>query len=232
MDQATAVDRETSAFLPERTHIRDSFSKLVWIFLLMSFVGLVGETLQHYFAFNEWESRPGFIWGPLSPIYGTAAVLLTLILEPFQKKNPLVLIAIGAIVGGGLEYFASWAMETFGGIVAWSYLNNPFNFDGRTDLFHALVWGTLGTLWVKIGLPLCEKGFSFINLKNKIFQFLTAALSVFLVLNIVMTICVLVRTDDRSSGVPPQNAFEQYIDYAYPTDMLQKRFHNMGGLGM
>ena len=232
MDQATAVDRETSAFLPERTHIRDSFSKLVWIFLLMSFVGLVGETLQHYFAFNEWESRPGFIWGPLSPIYGTAAVLLTLILEPFQKKSPLVLIAIGAIVGGGLEYFASWAMETFGGIVAWSYLNNPFNFDGRTDLFHALVWGTLGTLWVKIGLPLCEKGFSFIKLKSKIFQFLTAALSVFLVLNIVMTICVLVRTDDRSSGVPPQNAFEQYIDYAYPTDMLQKRFHNMGGLGM
>lgn len=232
MDQATTVDRETNAFLPERTHIRDSFSKLVWIFLLMSFVGLVGETLQHYFAFNEWESRPGFIWGPLSPIYGTAAVLLTLILEPFQKKNPLVLIAIGAIVGGGLEYFASWAMETFGGIVAWSYLNNPFNFDGRTDLFHALVWGTLGTLWVKIGLPLCEKGFSFINLKSKIFQFLTAALSVFLVLNIVMTICVLVRTDDRSSGVPPQNAFEQYIDYAYPTDMLQKRFHNMGGLGM
>lgn len=232
MDQATAVDRETSAFLPERTHIRDSFSKLVWIFLLMSFVGLVGETLQHYFAFNEWESRPGFIWGPLSPIYGTAAVLLTLILEPFQKKNPIVLIAIGAIVGGGLEYFASWAMETFGGIVAWSYLNNPFNFDGRTDLFHALVWGTLGTLWVKIGLPLCEKGFSFINLKSKVFQFLTAALSVFLVLNIVMTICVLVRTDDRASGVPPQNAFEQYIDYAYPTDMLQKRFHNMGGLGM
>ena len=232
MDQATAVDRETSAFLPERTHIRDSFSKLVWIFLLMSFVGLVGETLQHYFAFNEWESRPGFIWGPLSPIYGTAAVLLTLILEPFQKKNPLVLIAIGAIVGGGLEYFASWAMETFGGIVAWSYLNNPFNFDGRTDLFHALVWGTLGTLWVKIGLPLCEKGFSFINLKSKVFQFLTAALSVFLVLNIVMTICVLVRTDDRASGVPPQNAFEQYIDYAYPTDMLQKRFHNMGGLGI
>lgn len=232
MDQATAVDRETSAFLPERTYIRESFSKMVWVFLLMSFVGLVGETLQHYFAFNEWESRPGFIWGPLSPIYGTAAVLLTLILEPFQKKNPIVLIAIGAIVGGGLEYFASWAMETFGGIVAWSYLNNPFNFDGRTDLFHALVWGTLGALWVKIGLPLCEKGFSFINLKSKVFQFLTAALSVFLVLNIVMTICVLVRTDDRASGVPPQNAFEQYIDYAYPTDMLQKRFHNMGGLGM
>ena len=87
-------------------------------------------------------------------------------------------------------------------------------------------------LWVKVGLPLCEKGFSYLNLESKIARFATAALSIFLVLNIVMTICVLVRTDHRASGVPPQNAFEQYIDYAYPTEMLQKRFHNMGGLGM
>lgn len=232
MNQASAIDRSSSAEASERTHIGESFTKLVWVFLLMSVVGLIGETLQHYIVFNEWESRPGFIWGPLSPIYGTAAVLLTLILEPLQKKNPLVLIAIGAIVGGGLEYFASWAMETFGGIVAWSYINNPFNFDGRTDLFHALVWGTLGMLWVKVGLPLCEKGFSYLNLESKIARFATTALSIFLVLNIVMTICVLVRTDHRASGVPPQNAFEQYIDYAYPTEMLQKRFHNMGGLGM
>ena len=162
MEQATALERSSSPAISERTHVGESFTKLLWVFLVMSVVGLIGETLQHYLAFNEWESRPGFIWGPFSPIYGTAAVLLTLILEPLQKKNPLVLIAIGAIVGGGLEYFASWAMETFGGIVAWSYLNNPFNFDGRTDLFHALVWGTLGLLWVKIGLPLCEKGFSYL----------------------------------------------------------------------
>ena len=232
MEQATALERSSSPAISERTHVGESFTKLLWVFLLMSVVGLIGETLQHYLVFNEWESRPGFIWGPFSPIYGTAAVLLTLILEPLQKKNALVLIAIGAIVGGGLEYFASWAMETFGGIVAWSYLNNPFNFDGRTDLFHALVWGTLGMLWVKIGLLLCEKGFSYLNLKSKLSRFVTVALSVFLVLNIIMTICVLVRTDDRASGIPPQNAFEQYIDYAYPTEMLQKRFHNMGGLGM
>ena len=70
------------------------------------------------------------------------------------------------------------------------------------------------------------------NLKSKLVRFVTAALAVFLILDIIMTICVLVRTDDRASGVPPQNAFEQYIDYAYPTEMLQKRFHNMGGLGM
>ena len=232
MDNASVLERKTTKALEEQTHVRESFSKLVWVFLIMSFVGLVGETLQHYIVFNEWESRAGFIWGPLSPIYGTAAVLLTIILEPLQKKNPLVLIAIGAIVGGGLEYFASWAMETFGGIVAWSYINEPFNLQGRTDLFHSLVWGTLGMLWVKIGLPLCEKGFSHINLQGRLYRVLTAALSVFLVLDIIMTICVLVRTDDRASGVPPQNAFEQYIDYAYPTDMLQKRFHNMGGLGV
>lgn len=232
MAQATTASTHISVKSIERTHISESFTKLVWVFLFMSFIGLAGETIQHFIAFNEWESRPGFIWGPLSPIYGTAAVLMTLALEPFQKKNPLILILIGSVLGGGLEYFASWAMETFGGIVAWSYLNDPLNFNGRTDVFHALIWGTLGMLWVKIGLPVCDKGFSHFNLKSKSSHILTIALSVFLVLDMVMTICVLVRTEYRTDGVPAQNVFEQYIDYAYPTEMLQKRFHNMGGLGL
>lgn len=232
MEQTRSLQQaEASIFAGERTHVGSSYTKLLWIFFFMSFIGLVGETLQHYFAFNEWESRPGFIWGPFSPIYGTAAVLITVILEPLQKKNVLLLIGVGAIIGGGLEFLASWAMETFGGIVAWSYQGRPFNLAGRTDLFHALVWGSLGAAWVKIALPLVNKAFDKINLTCKLSKVLTVALSIFLVLEIVMTISVLARAHIRAQDVPPQNAFEQYLDDAYPTDMLQKRFHNMGGLG-
>lgn len=233
MGNATVLERETTtAATKERTHVADSLSKLVWVFLIMSFVGLVGETLQHYVAFNEWESRAGFIWGPLSPIYGTAAVLLTILFERFQKKSTLFLILLAGIAGASLEYFASWAMETYWGVVAWSYLNAPLNFDGRTDVFHGIIWGVLGALWVKVGLPLCERVFDRINLKGKAYRIVTSALSVFLVLDIVMTICVLLRAEDRSNEIPPQSAFGQYIDTEYPTDMLQKRFHNMGGLGI
>ena len=51
-------------------------------------------------------------------------------------------------------------------------------------------------------------------------------------LDIAMTIIVLLRADARTDGIPPQNPIEQFCDTAYPTDMLQKRFHNMGGIGI
>ena len=206
--------------------------QLVWIFMGMSVVGLMGETLQHLVAFGELESRAGFIWGPFSPIYGLAAVLLTMLLEPLQDKGVPLLLTVSAVVGGSLEYFASWAMETFWGVVAWSYLNIPLNFDGRTDVFHCLIWGTIGVLWVKVGLQLCQRIFNHVNTAGAPYRAATAALSIFMALDIAMTIIVLLRADARTDGIPPQNPIEQFCDTAYPTDMLQKRFHNMGGLGI
>lgn len=224
--------QHSAAATHHQTHIAQHFGQLMWVFMGMSVIGLAGETVQHFVAFGEWESRPGFIWGPFSPIYGLAAVLLTVILEPLQHKSTALLLVVGGVVGGSLEYFASWAMETFWGVVAWSYLNLPFNFDGRTDLFHCLVWGTLGTLWVKVGLQICQRIFDRINTEGTLYRACTTALTVFMALNIVATCVVLLRAHDRASSIPPQNAIEQVCDTVYPTDMLQKRFHNMGGLGM
>lgn len=233
MNLAEALEQRRSApAVHQKTHIAESFSKLVWVFMVMSFVGLVGETLQHYVAFGEWESRAGFIWGPFSPIYGLAAVLITMVLEPLQDRSTLLLLIVAGIIGGSVEYFASWAMETFWGVVAWSYLTLPFNFDGRTDLFHCFVWGTLGVLWVRIGLPICERAFEHVDTKGLLYRCLSLALTVFLVLDIFMTVTVLLRADARTDGIPAQNAFEAYCDVAYPTEMLQARFHNMGGLGI
>lgn len=232
MELARELDHHHTEHTHVQTHIAEHPGQLVWVFMGMSIVGLAGETLQHLIAFGELESRAGFIWGPFSPIYGLAAVLLTMMLEPLQDKGVPLLLAVSAVVGGSLEYFASWAMETFWGVVAWSYLNIPFNFDGRTDIFHCLIWGTIGVLWVKIGLQLCQRIFDHVNITGTLYRVATGALSVFMVLDIVMTVVVLLRADARTENVPPQNALEQFCDVAYPTDMLQKRFHNMGGLGM
>lgn len=232
MAHARVLERRSTERTHHHTHLAEHPGQLVWIFMIMSILGLIGETTQHFLAFGELESRAGFIWGPFSPIYGLAAVLLTVLLEPLQDKGVPLLLAVGAVVGGGLEYFASWAMETFWGVVAWSYLTLPFNFDGRTDLFHMLVWGTLGVLWVKIGLQVCQRAFDHVDTKGAVYRVCTGALTVFMILDIAMTIAVMFRADARTDEVPAQNAFEQYIDTTYPTDMLQKRFHNMGGLGL
>lgn len=232
VELARELNRHSGSATHEQTHLAEHPGQLVWIFMGMSVVGLMGETLQHLVAFGELESRAGFIWGPFSPIYGLAAVLLTMLLEPLQDKGVPLLLAVSAVVGGSLEYFASWAMETFWGVVAWSYLNIPFNFDGRTDVFHCLIWGTIGVLWVKVGLQLCQRIFNRVNTTGAPYRAATAALSIFMALDIAMTIIVLLRADARTDGIPPQNPIEQFCDTAYPTDMLQKRFHNMGGLGI
>lgn len=215
-----------------RTHVASSWKKLVWLFAVMSVAGLIGETIQHFIAFDEWESRPGLIWGPFSPIYGLAAVLLTVALEPLSGKRAWFQFVVAMLIGGGLEYFASWAMETFWGVVAWSYINEPFNLNGRICLGQTVIWGLLGLLWVRVGLPLTEKIFNKIDIENKTFHWCTVLLTIYLIANIVTTVVVLIRADERAAGLPPANAIEMVCDLYYPSDQLQDRFENMGGLGI
>lgn len=214
-----------------RTHVASSWKQLVWLFAIMSVAGLIGETIQHFIAFDEWESRPGLIWGPFSPIYGLAAVLLTITLEPLSGKHAVFQFLAAMLIGGGLEYFASWAMETFWGVVAWSYINEPFNLHGRICLGQTVIWGLLGLLWVRVGLPIAEKIFNKIDIENKTFHWLTVLLTIYLIANIITTVVVLARADQRAEGIPATNAIEMICDWYYPSDQLQERFQNMGGLG-
>ena len=94
------------------------FFHLVWLFLLLSFVGLVGETVASYVVDGRWESRAGFVVGPFSPIYGAGAVLFTVFLNPLRDKPVPVLVVAGALVGGLFEYLAGWFFEWRYGIVA------------------------------------------------------------------------------------------------------------------
>lgn len=208
---------------------------LTWVFTIMSIAGLLLETFQHFFAFNgEWESRAGLIWGPFSPIYGSAAGLLTLLALKLDKediRSNLAIFCIAALVGGVLEYFASWAMETFWGIVAWSYLEAPLNFNGRTDIFHMIIWGLLGLAWVKLGWPLVKRTLARINTTGIAYRIITWALFAFMICDACMTIAVMLRADARTHGVMATTPIEQLLDTYYPNEVLQARFENMGGIG-
>ncbi len=208
---------------------------LTWVFTLMSIAGLLLETFQHFFAFDgEWESRAGLIWGPFSPIYGSAAGLLTLLALKLDKediRSNLAIFCIAAVVGGALEYFASWAMETFWGIVAWSYLEAPLNFNGRTDIFHMIIWGLLGLAWVKLGWPFVKRTLARVNTTGLAYRIITWALFVFIICDAAMTIAVMLRADARTHGVEATTPIEQMLDEYYPNEVLQSRFENMGGIG-
>lgn len=208
---------------------------LTWVFAIVSVLGLAGETLQHYLLSDgEFESRAGFIWGPFSPIYGCAAFLLTYLAIRFEKGkelSSLAIFGIAALLGGAIEYFASWAMETYWGIVAWSYLDIPGNLNGRTDIFHMLLWGSLGLAWVRLCYPFVKKQFAKINTSSMAYRVITWALFAFLICDAVMTIAVMVRADARTHGIEAATPIEQLLDELYPNEVLQARFENMGGIG-
>lgn len=225
-------DCEQETPRPRAGTIAKRFSTVLWVFVVMSMAGLLFETIQHIFEYQELESRAGLLWGPFSPIYGCAAVILTLVLEPLSHKSTLFIFAVAAVVGGVVEYGTSLAMEMCWGVVAWSYLEMPFNIHGRTSLFHCVVWGALGALWVRLGLPFAQSVFDRIDLDGKKYRIITAIVTVFMVINIAMTMLVMFRAEARVQGIPATTPIEQFCDKHYPNEVLQARFENMGGIGI
>lgn len=217
---------------PNREMLSRNFFKLLWIFCIMSIAGLVGETLEHIVEYGELEHRAGLVWGPFSPIYGSAAAFMLLILEPIIRKPWPILFLVAAVVGGVVEFGTHWAMEEFWGVVAWSYHEAPLNFAGRTDVEHCIIWGAVGLLWIKVGVPLFDKLFSYIDVKSLAYKALSVALTIFFVFNIFFTIASMIRADERAHEIPANDPIDAICDTYFTDDYLRDRFNNMGGLGI
>ena len=209
----------------KRQPVEVRFFHLVWMFLICSFVGLVGETLVSFALDGRLESRAGFIVGPFSPIYGVGALLFTLFVNPLRSRAVPVQFAAGAVVGGLFEYVAGWFFETRYGIVAWSYIDQPFNLHGHTCLGIALVWGALGLAWVLWGLP------HMVALIERIPSGVQTSLTWFVFALIVAdATCTLLALDCwflRMSGLEPADAVQQFFASYFGDAFMSRRFETM-----
>ena len=119
--------------------------KLFLWFLFYSFCGWVYESILVSIQERRLVNR-GFLNGPLCPIYGTGAVLATLILG--QVRSPVVVFLVSAIGATVLEYVTSWAMERLFHARWWDYSDFKFNLNGRVCLLGAVVFGIGGVVIV------------------------------------------------------------------------------------
>ena len=82
-----------------------------WIlyFYVYCFLGWIFESCYVSFRKKEWVNR-GFLHGPFLPIYGSGAVMMLFVSEPF--KNNLILTYFAGVVGATLlELVTGAAME-------------------------------------------------------------------------------------------------------------------------
>ena len=120
----------------------------------------------------------GFLTGPLCPIYGTAALVMTiLIYNPF-KDRPFIIFLLGIVLCDIVEYITSYIMEKLFSARWWDYTYEFLNIGGRICLKHTLYWGIISVAFVRVLHPAVENLYAKIN-GDYLIYILIAVLAVF-----------------------------------------------------
>ncbi len=210
-------------------HLRLGWYQVVMIFFIGSVLGLVLEEAWMLVTAGVTESRVGLVWGPFSPLYGVGAVLLTLVTFQLRKMHAKgwVVFLVSMVVGGLLEQVTGWAMETFMGAVSWDYIAGgvPGAITKWVAVPFLFFWGLLGYVWYRFIMPNLLYGLGKPTTRRK--AVFVTLLSVYLVLDVFMTIMCFDRRAARDAGIPPANAFEEWVDENFNNAFMSERFQNM-----
>lgn len=159
---------------------------MFWYFLIFSILGLIIETLYCYVTTGIIESRKGFIWGPLCPVYGVCGAVLIFVLDKFDCKSFIKLFVFGFIFGSIAEYILSYGLEAIYGIRFWNYDYLQYNLNGRISLVFSIYWGILAVILIKFAKPLIAKLVSKMN--PHIRNIIELGIMIFLVIDCLVTI--------------------------------------------
>lgn len=127
------------------------------IFVSYSMIGWVMEVGYNVVAKRKMTNR-GFFIGPVCPIYGAGALLMTILIS--DTGNIFEVFAVAVLGSAVLEYLTSVVMEKLFHVRWWDYSEKPFNLNGRICLENLFYFGILGLIVIKFINPLL---FGFFN---------------------------------------------------------------------
>lgn len=156
---------------------KDNLIKLGVLFYLCSIIGYFYELILTLIVDGEFLSH-GILFGPWLPIYGTGALLITL-LNKYRKK-PFLIFILSFFITGILEYVCGYILLKFLNMRLWDYRGWFLNIDGLVCFISAFCFGIGGLLITYFLMPLISKLLKKIN-KNiikTILGFLTIIFSV------------------------------------------------------
>jgi len=228
--KAEAEDGTLGRDMSGKGYITLNFFNIFWVFVICCVLGLIIEVIWHMVVVDpgHYQDRTGLLYGPFSPIYGVGAVLMTVALNRFHDKNPVLIFVIAGVIGGAFEFFVSWFMEVAFGIVAWDYSGTFLNIDGRTNFMFMCMWGVLGLVWVKFALPIMLK---IVNMIPWNWRYaVTTVCTVLMAIDCVLTLASFDCWFQREAGTMDYNdpsAIVQFCNENYGNDYMANRFQSM-----
>jgi len=121
------------------------------LLLIYSFFGWAIETTGELIKSKKFVNR-GFLLGPICPIYGVGAVLITLFLNRYYD-DIFAIFGLSAILCGFLEYMTSLLMEKLFKARWWDYSNQKFNINGRICLETITLFAIAGVIIIRFLSP-------------------------------------------------------------------------------
>ena len=128
---------------------------LILLFFAYSLLGWCIEVTLKYIQFHRFINR-GFLTGPMCPIYGSGAALITLIvggLSPWESGYGTT-FALSFLICGAVEYLTSYYMEKRFHARWWDYSQKPMNLHGRVWIGNLVLFGLGGVAIIHIINPL------------------------------------------------------------------------------
>lgn len=206
------------------------FSKLVILFVLGSFLGVVWENLlgvvKRFIKYGilTYRDHRGVIYGPFNPLYGIGITIIIVVLGR-KKRHPAKTFLYGAILGGAIEYIASFLLEFFLGAKSWDYSDQLLNINGRTSVGYMLFWGFGMMLLIHLAYPWVSKKIEAIP--KKLGDFLVRFFVIFLSVDMLISWTALARQVLRHKGYGPFTFVGEFYDQVYTDEFLKKIYVNM-----
>lgn len=199
------------------------FFDLIYIFIAGGLLGTVYEELLILILHGVLEDRSGSILTPFNYVYGLGAVAILVVM--YRLKRPFSILALGAVMGGIVEYGLSLFQEYILGSRSWDYSARPLNINGRTTIPYMLVWGMLCYLAIRLVFP------ALLRIIHRIPKTVRKKLAIVLLVIILCDACIsllaIVRYSQRANGVFFDNSLMNLIDSIFSDAFMKQHFPNM-----
>ncbi len=163
---------------------------LILLFFAYSLLGWCIEVTLKFIQFHRFINR-GFLTGPVCPIYGSGAALITLVvggLSGLESGYGLTFV-ISFLICGTLEYLTSYYMEKRFHARWWDYSQKPMNLHGRIWIGNLVLFGLGGVAIIHIINPVLYRAFGGVSVTAK--EILTGSLVALIAADYILSHFVL-----------------------------------------